>query len=124
MGEQDNVQASKQAYEDFGKGDLEAVMSVIDDDVEWIVPGESAVSGTYNGKQEVQEFFGKLAEKSFQTLPEHWFSEGDMIVVLTHWKMDGGEADAADASTWRDGKIVKFQSAGDTALFERVFGKK
>ena len=124
MGKQENMQASKQAYEDFGKGDLEAVMSVIDDDVEWIVPGESAVSGTYSGKQQVQEFFGKLAEKSFQTLPEHWLSEGEMIVVLTHWKMDGGEADAADTSTWRDGKIVKFQSAGDTALFERVFGKK
>jgi hypothetical protein len=37
--------------------------------------------------------------------------------------MDGGEADAADVATYRDGKVVKFQSAGDTALFERVFGK-
>jgi hypothetical protein len=26
--------------------------------------------------------------------------------------------------TYRDGMLVKFQSAGDTALLERVFGSK
>ena len=26
--------------------------------------------------------------------------------------------------TYRDGKLVKFQTAGDTALLERVFGSK
>ena len=37
----------------------------------------------------------------------------------------GGEpADQADVLTYRDGKLVKFQTAGDTALLELVFGSK
>jgi ketosteroid isomerase-like protein len=123
MGAQENLETSKRGYGAFGRGDAEGALDTIADDVEWIVPGESAISGTYHGKQEVAEFWGKLAEKNFETHPEHWLAEGDMVVVLTHWKMDGGEADAADVATYRDGKVVKFQSAGDTALFERVFGK-
>jgi len=122
VGSQENIQASKDAYAAFANGDVDQVLGAMGDDVEWIVPGESAISGTYNGPQDVGGFFQKLAEKNFETRPERWYADDDTVVVLTHWKMDGGEADAVDVATYRDGKIVKFQSAGDTALFERVFG--
>jgi ketosteroid isomerase-like protein len=46
------------------------------------------------------------------------------VVVLTHITLGGEEADSVDVLTFRDGKVVKFQTAGDTALLERVFGSK
>jgi ketosteroid isomerase-like protein len=99
-------------------------MARIADDAEWITPGNSAISGTVHGKQEVGALWAKLAEKGFATSPQHWFSDEDRVVVLTQITVGGEQADQADVLTYRDGKLVKFQTAGDTALYERVFGSK
>ncbi len=63
MSAQDNKDIIQRGYEAFSAGDLETVMSLFDDDIEWVQPGESAVSGTFHGKTEVMEQFGRLAEK-------------------------------------------------------------
>ena len=44
--------------------------------------------------------------------------------MLTQITVGGEQADQADVLTYRDGQLVKFQTAGDTALYERVFGSK
>jgi ketosteroid isomerase-like protein len=36
----------------------------------------------------------------------------------------GETSQEADVFTFRDGKVIKAQSFGDTAMQERVFGKK
>jgi ketosteroid isomerase-like protein len=94
------------------------------DDVEWITPGNSAVSGTRRGKQEIGELWAKFAEKGFSTSPQYWFSDDERVVVLAQITLAGEQADSADVLTYRDGKLVKFQTAGDTAMLERVFGSK
>lgn len=94
------------------------------DDIEWIVPGESTVSGTYRGKDEVTNFFIALAGKSFTTAPEYFLADGDHVVVLTRITAAGQSADGVDVLTFRDDKVVKFQSAGDTAMQEQIWGKK
>ncbi len=124
MAGEENLESAKKAYAAFSAGDAAGAMENIADDIEWIVPGNSAVSGTLRGKQQVGEYWGKLAEKSFAISPQYWFSDEERVVVLTHIAIEGGEADAADVLTFRDGKVVKFQSAADTALLERVFGSK
>ena len=124
MAGEQNVESAKKAYAAFANGDAAGAMENIADDVEWIVAGNSAISGTLHGKQEVGEFWGKLAEKNFTTSPEYWFSDDERVVVLTHVTVEGGEADQVDVLTFRDGKVVKFQGAGDTALLERVFGSR
>jgi hypothetical protein len=68
--------------------------------------------------------WAKLADKGFATSPQHWFSDADRVVVLTQITVGGEQADQADVLTYRDGELVKFQTAGDTALYERVFGSK
>ena len=50
-------------------GDVEAALSDFDDDIEWTIPGNSTISGTYRGKDKFMELLGKLAEKSFSTKP-------------------------------------------------------
>jgi uncharacterized protein len=122
MAGEQNVETTKRAYAAFSAGDAAGAMENIADDIEWITPGNSGISGARHGKQEVGELWAMLAEKDFSTSPEYWFSDGERVVVLTHITVAGEGADTADVLTYRDGKLVKFQSAGDTALLERVFG--
>lgn len=124
MAGEHNLETAKEGYQAFMLGDAETALENIHDDVEWIVPGNSAVSGTLRGKQEVGEFWGVLAEKGFQTSPQYWFCDDERVVVLTQIKLDGKQADHADVLTFREGKVAKFQTAADTALFEQVFGRK
>ena|SRR5437588_6510775 len=124
MAGEQNIETAKRAYAAFSAGDAQEAMSNIADDVEWITPGSSAISGTVRGKQDLGGLWAKLAEKGFSTSPQYWFSDEERVVVLTHITVGGEEADSADVLTYRDGKLVKFQTAGDTALLERVFGSR
>ena len=122
MAGEQNIETAKQGYAAFSAGDAAAAMENMADDIEWITPGNSAVSGTRRGKQEVGELWAKFAEKGLTTSPQYWFSDDERVVVLTRVTLGGEEADQADVLTYRDGKLVKFQTAGDTAMLERVFG--
>ena len=122
MAGEQNIETAKQGYAAFSAGDAAAAMENMADEIEWITPGNSGVSGTRRGKQEVGELWAKFAEKGLTTSPQYWFSDDERVVVLTHVTLGGEEADQADVLTYRDGKLVKFQTAGDTAMLERVFG--
>ena len=125
MSASENKAATQAAYQAFGDGDLEGATRAMADNIEWIVPGNSTISGTYRGKDEVARFFMTLASKSFRTEPQHFIAEGDHVVVLTRTTSEGGvSADQADVLTFRNGKVTKFQSASDTALLEAVWGAK
>ena len=124
MSTEENIQNTKDAYAAFANADIDAASANLDEQVEWIVPGNSTVSGTYRGKDEVIAFWIKLAEKGFTTTPQHFLGDGDLVVVLTSVTADGETSDQADVLTFRDGKVVRFQSAGDTALQERIWGSK
>jgi ketosteroid isomerase-like protein len=124
VGSQENLDAAKRGYAAFIEGDTDGALDPLSDEIQWIVPGESAVSGTYNGKQDVRGYWDKLAEKNVQVEAQYWFADGDKVVVLTHVTFDGEETDSADVLTFGDdGKVVKFQSAMDTVKLERAFGK-
>jgi ketosteroid isomerase-like protein len=121
MGAQENLEISKRGYAAFTAGDVEGAMADLADDIEWITPGASAVSGTAHGKQEVGANWAQLAEKGFKTSPQHWFADDERVVVLTEVSLGQESWDAADVLTFRDGKLVRFQTAGDTAKLEREF---
>ena len=124
MSASENKAATQAAYQAFVSGDLEGAMKDMADDIEWIVAGNSTISGTYRGKDEVARFFMTLASKSFRTEPQHFIADGDHVVVLTRITADGQSADQADVLTFRGGKVAKFQTAGDTVLQESIWGKK
>ena len=124
MSASQNIEIAKKGYAAFAAGDLETAMSDLDDDVEWVVLGNSTVSGTYRGKAEVTELFAKVAEQSFTTTPSRFLADDDVVVVLTQVTAGGESAPQVDVVTFRDGKIVKAQGFGDTAMAERVFGTK
>jgi ketosteroid isomerase-like protein len=122
MAGEQNIDTAKQGYAAFSAGDAAGAMENISDDIEWTTPGNSSISGTRRGKQEVGELWSALASKGFSVTPQYWFSDDDRVVALCHATLAGEEYDSADVLTYRDGKLAKFQTAGDTALLERVFG--
>ena len=124
MSGQENIEKTKAAYAAFSAGDVEAASADLADDIEWITAGNSAISGTRRGKKEVIDFWMQLAGKGFSTKPQHFLGDDERVVVLTSITLDGETADQADVLTFRDGKVVKFQSAGDTAMQERIWGTK
>jgi hypothetical protein len=125
MGVEENIATAKNGYAAFDAGDAAAAMADIADEVEWITPGNSAVSGTVRGKQALGEHWAKFVEKGFTTTPQYWFADGDRVVALVQNSVAGETTDAADVLTFNaDGKLIRFQTAADTALLERVFGSK
>jgi ketosteroid isomerase-like protein len=119
-----NLEIAKKGYEAYGKGDVETALADFDDNIEWVVPGNSTVSGTYRGKDRFMEMLGKLAEKSFTTTPERFFADGDDVAVITRITAGGESALQVDVLTYRNGKVVKALSIADTAMQERVYGRK
>ena len=124
MSEQDNKEIIQRGYAAFSAGDMETVMSLFADDCEWIQPGQSAVSGTFHGKAELMDQFGRLAEKGLTVKLNNLIAEGDTVVAITEVTAGGETGEDADVFTLRDGKTVHVQAHGDTALLERVYGKK
>ncbi|HEX5762615.1 MAG TPA: nuclear transport factor 2 family protein [Solirubrobacterales bacterium] len=122
MGAQENKQSAQDAYRAFGQGDAESAMRNIDDSVVWTVRGDNALTGTYNGKQEVGELWAKLAEKGLRTEPHDFVADGDKVVVLTTATIDGESAEVADVLTYNsEGKLVAFDQLGDPTVPNRVF---
>ena len=124
MSTSQNVETAKKGYAAFAEGDLETVLSLYDDDVEFVLPGNSTVSGTYRGKAELTDMFAKLAEQSLTITPSRFLADGEVVVVLSQITAGGESAPTADAFSFRDGKILKARDFGDTAMFERVYGTK
>jgi uncharacterized protein len=124
MGAQENKQAAEEAYRAFSAGDAEGAMRNIDDSVTWTAQGDNALTGTYNGKQEVGELWGQLAGKSFSTEPHDFIADGDKVVVLTTVTLEGETSENADVLTYNaEGKLVAFETIGDPAVGNRVFPK-
>jgi ketosteroid isomerase-like protein len=124
MSEQENKELMERGYAAFSSGDLDTVMSMFDDDCEWVQPGQSSVSGTFHGKAEIMEQFGRLAEKGLTVKVKRLIAEGDTVVAITEVSAGGETGEDADVFTIRDGKTVRAEIHGDTALLERVYGKK
>jgi ketosteroid isomerase-like protein len=124
MSEQDNKDVIKRGYEAFSSGDMDTVMSLFDDDCEWVQPGQSSVSGTFHGKAELMEHLGRLAEKELTVKLNRLIAEGDTVVAITEVTAGGETGEDADVFTLRDGKTVRVETHGDTSLLERVYGKK
>jgi ketosteroid isomerase-like protein len=125
MGEQQNVELVRQGYEAFGRGDIDGLLSLFDDNIEWVAPGPSDLptAGTRRGLQQVAEFFRAVDEvleiQRFE--PKTFVAQGDRVVVLgedtARVKATGKVLSEAWAHAFviKNGKVVSFQEYLDTA---------
>jgi len=130
MSAQKNIQIVKDAYAAFGRGDMQGLLALLADDIEWITPGEGLpVAGTHRGQAQVAEYFQKISEMleiSFLETRE-FVSQGDRVLVVGfhrgrvkatnrtlegHWVM---------AFTVRNGKMTNAREYIDTLALARGF---
>jgi ketosteroid isomerase-like protein len=125
MSEQDNVQLVRQGYEAFGRGDLDGLLGLFDDQIQWTTPGlpDNPVAGQRRGVAAVREFFQTLDETMEMQLfePREFIAQGDRVVVLgvdrSRLKATGTlhEYEWVHVFRVRNGKVVSFHEYGDTA---------
>jgi uncharacterized protein len=123
VAEQD-VDTIRGAYEAFDRGDVPAVLGILDAEVEWHEPGGgNAPSGTFNGPGDVgSEVFGLIPANfdEYSAEPAGFSDEGDRVVVtgrFTGRNKNGAELDTGFVHVFemRDGKVVRFENQIDDA---------
>jgi len=123
MNEQQNLETVQKGYEAFGRGDLEALLGLFDENIEWISPGPAdfPLAGRRRGRAAVAEFFKTLNDViDFQSFePREFIAKGDRVIVLGtdtgRVKATGKVLQAEWAHTFRlqNGKVVGFQEYAD-----------
>lgn len=127
-----NKQVVRDFYETANRGDMDACLGLLAEDLVWTNIGSTRFSGTYSGKQAVLEeligpLFGQL-RAGISSRIDRLVSEGDVVVAET-----SGTAETLDGVAYnntycqifkiRDGRIVQVKEYFDTALTDTVFGQ-
>jgi ketosteroid isomerase-like protein len=89
-------------FESYAAKDVEAMRTVLADDIEWTIPGHHPLSGTKRGIEEVTAFFNALTASGFQATPL-FLEANDEYVVDIHrgWTTEGvGQVDTLWALVW------------------------
>ena len=134
MNEQGNIQLVKQAYEHYGRGDMQSLLALMTEDVDWSLPGPSEIpwAGRRKGRQGAEEFFRLLgaADELENFEPREFFASGDKVVVLGHYRGRARstgkivEDDWVQVFTFRSGKIAGFTEYYDTASVAASYRKE
>jgi uncharacterized protein len=121
-----NVEAAKEAYDAFGRGDLGALK--FSEDVVWVTSDELPLGGETRGRDAVLENFAQIPNywSEFSVTPERFVDGGDVVVVTGTQKATGkgGSFEAAFAHVleYRDGEAVRGEFYGDSAKALKALG--
>lgn len=127
MGAEENVATIKVIYEAFGRGDVECILDLLTEDVDWST--DAAVPsapwyGPRHGKAEVRGFFEGIAQAGpvtdFAPLSFTSNDDGDVMVFIRYAFTAGvtGKGVAMNLHHYwrfRDGKVCFVRSSEDTA---------
>ena len=116
MATEQDIERLRAGYEAFNRRDLEALMELLDPDVEWVQDQSVAPDAdVYRGKEDTARFFETIL-RDFEHLefePEEIIDAGDRVVVVSvargRGKASGAEVEARFTHVWtlRDGKAVR-----------------
>jgi hypothetical protein len=130
MSVQEDVQIVKDGYAAFSRGDIQGLLALFAEDIEWIVPGEGfPLAGTFRGLAALADFFQKISETvEFSSVePREFVAKRDRVLVVCvesarvkatnrafdgHWVM---------AFTFRNGKVTNVREYLDTQAWARAF---
>ena len=119
-----SVEAVRSSYEAFGRGDLDAALQMMDDEIEWHQAQGLPHGGTYHGLANVRAaVFDPLDAQwweDFKADPDEVIGLGDDVLVLGRYtaraKATGAPLDVPFAHVWRfrNGRAVRFHQFTDT----------
>jgi uncharacterized protein len=129
MSTEKNVQIVKDFFAAIGRGDKEALLALVAEDIEWIIPGKDwPLAGTHRGRAGVAAAFQKASEEVPFSYPEppEYVAQGDRVMVagFAKGKMTATNKTFEDyfvfAITMRDGKLAKIREYIDTQALARA----
>jgi len=113
------IELVKEGYKCFSEGDINGLLALCADDVEWVTNGPASLDkcSTYKGHSGVQQFFSILGESwEFSSFtPREFIAEGDMVAVLGEEAGSDRNSGVPFENRWvhifdiRDGKLVRFR---------------
>ena len=126
------IEAVQRLYAAYGRGDADAVLAELADDVDWAVAAASTSVpwyGSYRGKNEVPRFFKQIGSSVEVTefAPVSFTSSDTEVISVVRWSYrvnaTGKTAAMHMFHWWRfaDGKIAFFRGAEDTEQSAAAF---
>ena len=126
-----NKQIVRGLYDAFSRGDIDAVLSALTDDVALNAPGGAPYSGRRFGRDQVRQYFAELDRQvrldEFDA--DEFLEDGSKVVVLGRERATvretGGHFETAFAHvfTMRAGKVADVHLFADTHAAASAFGE-
>jgi len=123
-----NIQTVKDFFAAIGRGDRQALLALVAEDIKWIIPGEDwPLAGTYRGHAGLADLLD-TASRSMETStePREFVAQGDRVLVVgfASGKVKATnkpfEDDWIFAITVRDGRLTRIQEYIDTQALARA----
>ena len=129
MSTEKNVQVVKDFFAAIGRGDKEALLALVAEDIAWTIPGEDwPLAGAHRGRAGLADLLQKASEELETTYPAppEFVAQGDRVLVVgvatgkikvtnkpfkDDWVFD---------MTVRDGKVTKIREYVDTQALARA----
>ena len=113
---QENVEIVRKAFEAWQQGGVEALLKVLDPDIEWTLRPDFPDAGIFRGYDEIRALFGRFDETlvNLTVEPLEFIAAGEHVVVPLNWagrgKASGIEVAERQGETWaftvRAGKVA------------------
>jgi ketosteroid isomerase-like protein len=129
MSIEENIQIVKDFFAAMGSYNKQALLALVAEDVEWIVPGEDwPLAGTHRGHAGLAAVLQKASKEVEMTYPEppEFVAQGDRVLVIG---IATGKIKATNKPfkddwvfdiTVRDGKVSNIQEYIDTQALARA----
>jgi len=126
-----NIELVKQLYLNFSKRDINSILNLLSEDVEWGEPDNpyNPAGGTKKGHSGFLEWLniGRNAEDILVLEPRRFLSDADSVAVIGYMKCQPKktrkiyESDFVHFVIIKDNKICKFQEFFDTYTAGEAF---
>lgn len=129
---QENVEQVMEVFARFGRGDVPAIVEMLDDNVviDFYGPAVVPYAGHWEGKDKARRFFETVLSnvEIHQFDPLEFIAERDKVVVFGHLRLTakptGGsiESDFVHVITVKDGKWLHFRDFMNSVVATAAFG--
>jgi ketosteroid isomerase-like protein len=124
MNEQANIELLKQAYDAYDKGDIQRLLGMLTQDIEWYLPEVEGIpfTGKRRGLAQAADFFRLMDEcqETREFKPDRFLAQGDQVIVLGHGTFAVRATGVEYSDDWchvfsiASGKIASFREYCDT----------
>lgn len=132
MSEHDNIEVVKEIYAAVGRGDVDAILERVADDVDWAADAAGTAAPWYgprSGREGVASFFRDLGAsiEISEFTPHSYAAGGGDVHLLVDWTFrplaNGRTTSMTMHHHWQleGGRVVRFRGSEDSALTAAAF---